>query len=92
MLRGGEPHEIWGWAWADGGVEMLEVSAGGADGWMRASLEPRNGRVWQRFSIDWLPQAGGACELAARATSPDGRRQPERNARNAIHRVAVTVS
>ena len=50
--------EIWGWAWADGGVRSVHVRAGDNDAtWMLAELESPQGREWQRFSIRWC-QAG----------------------------------
>jgi DMSO/TMAO reductase YedYZ molybdopterin-dependent catalytic subunit len=90
-LRAGESIEIWGWAWADGGVGALEVSADGGASWISAALEPPAGRVWQRFTMAWRPGRNGAHELLSRATSADGRRQPAAGARNAIHRVAIKV-
>jgi DMSO/TMAO reductase YedYZ molybdopterin-dependent catalytic subunit len=91
-LRGDEPHEIWGWAWADGGVDTVDVSADGGENWVSASLEPPNGRAWQRFTMPWRPKRAGAHELASCATSVDERRQPDSGARNAIHRVPVNVA
>src|SRR6185312_5513328 len=41
--------EIWGWAWAGGGVALVEVSADGGQMWAAAALEKRNGHAWQKF-------------------------------------------
>ena len=41
--------EIWGWAWADGGVRSVHVRAGDAATWRPAELEPPRGREWRRF-------------------------------------------
>lgn len=84
-----QPTLIWGWAWADRGVDTVEVSTDGAT-WSPANLEPPAGREWQRFTAEWHPRRG-RYHLATRAHSTDGLVQPEAGARNAIHRVAVEV-
>ncbi len=84
--------EVWGWAWADGGVSAVEVSTDGGSSWTPAVTEPPVGRAWQRFATTWRPERRGAQELCSRAQMADGRRQPPSGARNAIHRVAVTVA
>jgi hypothetical protein len=71
----GEDVDVWGWAWADGGVSAVEVSADDAGGWMPAALERPAGRAWQRFAATWRPRHRGAHELWSRARSADGRRQ-----------------
>ncbi|HKE13530.1 MAG TPA: molybdopterin-dependent oxidoreductase [Kofleriaceae bacterium] len=91
-VAAGRPVEVWGWAWADGGVDAVDVTADGGASWMRADLEPRTGRTWQRFAATWRPERRGRHELAARARSPDGREQPGMGARNAVHRVAIVVA
>jgi DMSO/TMAO reductase YedYZ molybdopterin-dependent catalytic subunit len=85
----GQPVEIWGWAWADGGVHSVDVSIDGASAWTPATIEPPTGRTWQRFSTTWHPEYRGSHELAVRAQSRDGRGQPPGEARNAIHRATV---
>jgi DMSO/TMAO reductase YedYZ molybdopterin-dependent catalytic subunit len=90
-LSAGEPHEIWGWAWADGGVSAVDVSVDGTQRAMRAETEPSAGRAWQRFAVTWRPHARGEHALWSRAQSADGRAQPDAGARNAIHRVPVRV-
>jgi DMSO/TMAO reductase YedYZ molybdopterin-dependent catalytic subunit len=82
--------EIWGWAWADGGVRTVEVAVGGTD-WRPATLEPPTGWAWQRFSLLWEPRQRGAATLACRATSMSGEMQPPAERRNAIHGFQVTV-
>jgi DMSO/TMAO reductase YedYZ molybdopterin-dependent catalytic subunit len=84
-------HEIWGWAWADGGVAGVEVRLGDDASWVAAALEPPNGRQWQRFSLAWTPRAGGTVVLASRATSMAGTIQPVSGRRNAVHSVPVNV-
>jgi sulfane dehydrogenase subunit SoxC len=60
--------EIWGWAWADGGVHMVHVSIDGGATWQAAQLEPPHGREWQRFSIPWTPTCRGKLVLAKPTT------------------------
>ena len=61
--------EIWGWAWADGSVEVRT----GETTWHAAELEPPRGRYWQRFSKIWTPTQRGAVVLEARAEGVNGR-------------------
>jgi DMSO/TMAO reductase YedYZ molybdopterin-dependent catalytic subunit len=91
VLEWGEEVEIWGWAWADGGVAAVEISGDGGTSWRRASLEPPAERAWQRHAATWRPRQRGRHELCARAYTADGRTQPATGARNAIHRVAIDV-
>jgi len=86
-----EPVEIWGWAWADGGVSAVDVSTDGLSGWTSAAVEPAAGHAWQRFSATWRPDHRGKHELRSRARSEDGRCQPPSGARNAMHRVSINV-
>lgn len=83
--------EIWGWAWADGGVASVEVRTGDQEAWLPADLEQSRGREWQRFTMRWSPRQRGAVTLASRATSKSGLVQPISGWRNAIHGVPVTV-
>jgi sulfane dehydrogenase subunit SoxC len=91
-VAAGEPVEVWGWAWADGGVDAVDLGADGEPGWTRAAVEPPAGRTWQRFTATWRPRRRGRHDLCSRAHSADGRSQPEAGARNAIHRVPVAVA
>jgi DMSO/TMAO reductase YedYZ molybdopterin-dependent catalytic subunit len=91
-LTVGELVEIWGWAWADGGVTAVDVGNDGESNAMRAAVEPPAGRAWQRFAASWCPARRGRYELSARARSADGCSQPRSGARNAIHRVSVEVA
>jgi len=81
--------EIWGWAWADGGADTVDVSVDGGSSWMPAALEPHTGRAWQRFSLSWHPERPGEHALCSRARSANGRCQPPAGARNAIHCVPI---
>ncbi len=85
------PAELWGWAWADGGVDGVEISSDGGATWNPAALEPSSGRTWQRFTASWQPRPG-AHDLCSRARTADGRVQPADGARNAIHHVSVEVA
>jgi hypothetical protein len=40
-------HEIWGWAWADGGIRHVHVRSGDAAVWRTAEVEPPRQREWQ---------------------------------------------
>jgi DMSO/TMAO reductase YedYZ molybdopterin-dependent catalytic subunit len=82
--------EIWGWAWAAAGVAKVDVSFDGGERWSPAHIEHRRQWSWQRFSIDWRPDAGNFM-LLARATDARGAVQPLSNARNAIHSVSVAI-
>ena len=88
----GEAIEIWGWAWADGGVSAVDVTADGDLSTLPATLEPATARSWQRFAARWRPARRGACELLSKAQSADGRVQPDTGARNAVHRVPVEIA
>jgi sulfane dehydrogenase subunit SoxC len=83
--------EIWGWAWADGGVSAIDIGTDRNSGWTPATIEPPAGRAWQRFASTWSPGRSGKYELRSRARSPDGRYQPFSGARNAIRPVPVIV-
>ena len=74
-VTAGELFEIWGWAWADGGVGSVELSTEGGSSWANAALEPPGGRAWQRFSTTWRPERG-QYELCSRAQTIGGCSQP----------------
>jgi DMSO/TMAO reductase YedYZ molybdopterin-dependent catalytic subunit len=83
--------EIWGWAWADGGVRSVRVRTGDAATWQSAELEPPRGRAWQRFSMSWTPRQRGVMALASRAEAVGGPVQPDSGRRNATYEVPVNV-
>ena len=85
-----EEIEIWGWAWADGGVQAVDVAVDGGS-WQSAKLETAIGQAWQRFAMSWAPRQRGTTTLASRATSVNGEQQPVSGRRNAIYSVPVTV-
>lgn len=84
--------EIWGWAWADGGVQSVQVRTDDAATWRAAELEPPRGRAWQRFSLPWTPSQRGVVVLASRADAVSGLVQPRSGRRNATYDVAVNVA
>jgi sulfane dehydrogenase subunit SoxC len=90
-LPAGKAVQVWGWAWADGGISAVDVSTDGMSTWMSAAIEPPAGRAWQRFAVTWRPEHWSGHELCVRAQSRGGRFQPVSGARNAIHRVPVSV-
>ena len=90
-VTAGELFEIWGWAWADGGVGSVELSTEGGSSWANAAVEPPGGRAWQRFSTTWRPERG-QYELCSRAQTIGGCSQPPTGARNAVHRVTIEVA
>jgi DMSO/TMAO reductase YedYZ molybdopterin-dependent catalytic subunit len=90
-LKRDTPQEIWGWAWADRGIDRVEVSVDGGTTWMEAKVEPRAERAWQRFVLSWRATDPGAVVLCSEAYAHDGAGQPEFGRRNAIHRIEVKV-
>lgn len=85
------PQQAWGWAWADLGINRVDVSVDAGETWMTAQVEAREERAWQRFAFSWQPVNPGPVVLCSRAHSHDGAQQPGRHCRNAIYRVEVTV-
>jgi sulfane dehydrogenase subunit SoxC len=88
----GKPVEIWGWAWSCRAVTGVVVTTDAGASFAPAALEPRRGWAWQRFSLSWRPSERGDAEIWARASDADGISQPTHGARNAVHRVKVTVT
>lgn len=84
--------EIWGWSWSACPVACVEVSTDGGETWTSAQLERSTGLSWQRFSLCWTPPRAGKFDLRCRATDETGRVQPERDARNAVPSITVTVT
>lgn len=90
-LQAGLRASVHGWAWADGGVDKVELSDDGGASWSLAELEPANGRGWQRFARPWTPSSRGTAVLMARATAANGEVQPLEGRRNEVHKVSVSV-
>lgn len=83
--------EIWGWAWADGGVRRVFVRTDDSGQWREAELEPPREREWQRFSIRWTPDTAGERVLASVAEGMNGALQPTAGLRNAVYEVPVRI-
>ncbi len=82
--------EVRGWAWSDGGVQRVEVSADGALSWEPAQVAPRRDYEWQAFSVQLALGAGtGPVTIVARAVGADGQTQALAGTRNAAHAVQV---
>lgn len=88
----GSPVSIWGWAWSKSEVESVQISTDGGRFWHAAKIDKRQNRSWQRFSYQWTPEQAGRYEVICRAVDQDGHTQPMEGARNAVHRVTVTVA
>jgi Mo-co oxidoreductase dimerisation domain len=86
-----ESTKIWGWAWAACGVERVEVSTDPGASWTMAALASRSQWSWQRFVLYWMPPGVGDFTIEARAIDSAGTVQRATGARNAIHRVAVSM-
>lgn len=83
---------IWGWAWADAGVQSVEVSTDGGQSWTPADVEVAVNRSWQRFELTWTPPSQGQYVLMSRATDHAGRAQPPTHARNCVYEVPIVVT
>lgn len=83
--------EVWGWAWADGGVKRVYARLNDGGDWQTAQLEPAQGWAWQRFRYWWKPEARGIFVLGALAEGQSGTMQALSGRRNAIHEVRVRV-
>ncbi len=64
----------------------------GGQSWDRAAVAPGRGRGWQSWRHTWRPAATGPAVLSCRATDAAGQTQPLDGARDAVHRVGVTVA
>lgn len=87
---GGQAVDIWGWAWADGGVAAVEISTDGGQNWRPVELDQPNGWSWQKFSVAWQPEGAGEAVLMSRATGKQGAVQPLTDWRNCVHAVPVS--
>jgi DMSO/TMAO reductase YedYZ molybdopterin-dependent catalytic subunit len=84
------PVEIWGRAWADGGVASVKISTDGGQTWHVAELGDQIDWSWQTFRMAWHPEGTGDAVLMSRATDKKGVFQPDADWRNAVHAVRVT--
>ena len=90
-VRAGIEQEVWGWAWADGGVGEVAASFDEGATWSAAEVEEPRGREWQRFSLRWVPRNVGLMRAVSLATGRDGARQALFGRRNAGYWIAVEV-
>lgn len=88
-LTANDDVDVWGWAWADGGIRSVEVSTDAGLTWRVARIENTLQRGWQKFSIAWPAIAKGRHVLLSRATGVDGRVQPLTGRRNAVFSVEI---
>jgi DMSO/TMAO reductase YedYZ molybdopterin-dependent catalytic subunit len=79
VLPAGRTTRLTGRSWSPNGrIRRVEVSVDGGARWRHARLlGPAIGAAWQRWEIDWRPDAPGGYELLARATDRAGVTQPD---------------
>ena len=82
-IKAGRKQEIWGWAWADEGVDQVVVSTDGRS-WVETLVEKRTDRGWQRFSVDWIEPYPRRFSIMSRARSCRGVLQSLAGRRNAV--------
>jgi DMSO/TMAO reductase YedYZ molybdopterin-dependent catalytic subunit len=85
------PLDVWGWCWGDDEIAHVDVSFDDGQSWQRAQTASRRHYAWQKFALRQQCQPG-LLSIMARATSMIGETQPERDARNSIHRIKITVA
>ena len=85
------PITIRGWCWGERPIAKVELSLDGGRTWSETLPAPRNQHSWQGFSFDADLKALGRVSLAVRATDTSGETQPDKDARNSIHAIEVTV-
>jgi DMSO/TMAO reductase YedYZ molybdopterin-dependent catalytic subunit len=78
-LRKGRRADVEGWAWDGGsGIGAVEFSVDGGKSWREASLGKNMGRhAWRGFKAPVDTSATGRVQIAVRATSHAGARQPD---------------
>jgi DMSO/TMAO reductase YedYZ molybdopterin-dependent catalytic subunit len=79
-LRRGARAELAGKAWDNGaGIEGVEVSVDGAQNWREATLQRDLGRfAWREFRFPLDTSRAGPLQVAVRARSRSGTRQPDK--------------
>ena len=79
-LRRGERVELAGKAWDGGaGIEGVEVSADRGQSWREATLQPDLGRfAWREFHFALDTSRPGPLDVAVRARSRGGAKQPDK--------------
>jgi len=84
------PMEIRGWCWGDHDIASVDISLDGGETWRCAEIGARSEKAWQSFRLACEVVSGGL-SIMARATDVEGQTQPLRRARNAVHKIDVTV-
>lgn len=79
---------VWGWAWADDGVQSVHVMTEGEKEVHKAIVDERIDYGWQRFEVK-LKVPVGSHRLVARAMSFGREMQPLHGWRNNAHHVDV---
>ncbi|MGO4731105.1 molybdopterin-dependent oxidoreductase [Paenibacillus sp. 2KB_22] len=82
---------IWGWAWAESAIDVVEVSVDGGETWQQTNVEPRSNMEWQRFNYTWMPKSVGEYCIMSRAKNIEGFNQPITLKRNQVTRVMIFV-
>jgi sulfane dehydrogenase subunit SoxC len=80
-----------GWSWGSTEIDFVEISIDGGETWHRVRAEARHQMSWQKFSFEWTQAAAGEVTICARAVDRKGNTQPDKDARNAIHKIKVAI-
>ncbi len=96
-LERGRSAQLRGWAWDDGaGIAGVEISTDGRRTWREAALDEDPGRfAWRGFRWPIDTSRSGRIELAVRARSRNGARQPHQLTANPAgyhHNVVQTLA
>jgi sulfane dehydrogenase subunit SoxC len=83
--------EIWGWAWAEAGVDRVEISTDDGRTCIPSALGDGDQWSWRRFSMEWRPVSEGRHTLMSRTVDRRGETQPLSESRNSVHGLSVTV-
>ena len=81
-----------GWSWGATEICHVEISVDGRQTWRRVPAEPRRQMSWQKFSFEWSQLQDGEVTICARAVDRNGVTQPAQGARNAIHKISITIA
>lgn len=88
----GDPVLVWGRTWAARGIARVELSFDEGADWIEAEVSPRRGHAWQKFELRIARERIAAAKsIIARATDMAGVRQPPGKARNACHRIGISL-
>jgi sulfane dehydrogenase subunit SoxC len=82
---------IRGWCWGERPIAKVDLSHDGGQTWLTTTPEARNDHSWQGFSFRARLESPGRVSLTVRATDVACEAQPDRDARNSVHTIEVTV-